>query len=237
MSTAQHWNNILSYVKLNLGVPVNVLEISDDELVLYLKDHVLPLFSQYVPHKKYAYITSQHQITGEVAGSPQFMYRIPVTEGTYIIDILEAYPTKEISVSDIYTGSMINAKAAMDVVISNAYIDAIRSMQTRLTWEFLPPDIMIFDMEIAACVVVYNTTHEILNTVRPDLYHKVFKPLCLGHVKLWVAAMRSKYENLSTPFGPINLNFETLKNEGQTLIDNCIGVLDTIPPDILIEVS
>jgi hypothetical protein len=49
--------------------------------------------------------------------------------------------------------------------------------------------------------------------------------------------MRSKYENLATPFGPINLNFETLKNEGQTLIDNCITVLDTIPPDILIEVS
>lgn len=233
---AQHWNNVLSYVKINLGVPINLLEISDDELIINLRDHVLSLFSQYAPAKAYAFLSGANQITGG-QGSPRYMYKIPVPVGTYIIDILEAMPTKEVSIVDMYGGALINAQQAMDLVISNAYIDAVRSLQTRQTWEFLPPDVMVFDKETNACVVIYNTPHRTLDTVRPDLYHRAFKPLCLGHTKLWVASMRSKFENLSTPFGALNLNYDKLQTEGQTTIDNAIAILDTIPPDILIEVS
>ncbi len=232
----QHWNNILSYIKINLGVPINLLEISDEELIDNLRNHVLTLFSQYAPAKAFAFITESNRINSSTSGSPRYMYKIPVPEGTYIVDVLEAYPTKEISIVDMYGGALISAQAAMDLVISNTYIDAVRSLQTRNTWEFLPPDIMIFDKETTACVVVYNTPHTVLNTIRPDLYQKAFKPLCLGHTKLWIASMRSKFENLATPFGPLNLNYAELKTEGQTLIDNATAVLDTIPPDILIDV-
>ena len=234
---AQHWNNVLSYIKINLGVPINLLEISDDELIQNLREHVLSLFSQFAPAKAFAFISSNNQIASPSLGSPQWMYRIPVPEGTYIIDVLEALPTKEMSIVDMYGGALINAQAAMDLVISNAYIDAVRSMQTRNTWEFIPPDIMVFDKETNACVVIYNTPHSVLNTVRPDLYHRCFKPMALGHTKLWIASMRSKFESLATPFGAINLNFAELQSSGQTLIDNAQAILDTIPPDILIEVS
>lgn len=233
---AQHWNNILSYIKINLGVPINLLEIADDELILNLREHVLSSFSQYAPAKAYAFITGANQFYGSL-GSPQYMYKIPVPEGTYIIDVIEAYPTKEVSVVDMYGGAIINAQAAMDLVISNSYIDAVRSLQTRQTWEFIAPNTMIFDKEINSCVVVYNHPHVTLDTIRPDLYHRAFKPLALGHTKLWIASMRSKFENLSTPFGALNLNFAELKAEGQTLIDNVQAILDTIPPDVLIEVS
>ena len=233
----QNWNDILSYVKINLGVPINLLEISDEELISNLRQHVMGIFSQYAPHKEWAYISGANMYSNSTAGSPQYMAKIPVPVGTYIIDVLEAYPTKEVSIVDMYGGALINAQAAMDLVISNAYIDAVRSLQTRNTWEFLPPDIMIFDKETLACVVVYNTPHRTLDTIRPDLYHKCFKPLCLGNVKLWIAAMRSKFEGLTTPFGQLNLNYEKLQTEGQTVIDNVMTILETIPPDILIEVS
>lgn len=233
---AQHWNNVLSYIKINLGVPINLLEIADDELITNLREHVLSSFSQYVPHKAFTFITGANQINGG-AGSPSYMYNLPVPEGTYIVDIYEAMPIKEVSVVDMYGGAIINAQAAMDLVISNAYIDAVRSLQTRQTWEFIPPRTMIFDKEIYSCVVIYNTPHVALDTIRPDLYHRVFKPMCLGNTKLWIAAMRSKFEGLATPFGQLNLNFAELKTEGQTLIDNAQAILDTIPPDVLIEVS
>jgi hypothetical protein len=233
---AQHWNNILSYIKINLGVPVNLLEIADDELILNLREHVLSSFSQYAPAKDYTFITGANQIYGGL-GSPQYMYKMSVPDGTYIIDILEAMPTKEVSIVDMYGGALIDARAAMDLVISNAYIDAVRSLQTRQTWEFVSPNIMIFDKEITGCVIIYNRPHITLDTIRPDLYHRAFKPLCLGHTKLWIASMRSKFENLATPFGALNLNYDRLQAEGQTLIDNTQAVLDTIPPDILIEVS
>ena len=43
---SQSWNNILSYIKLGLGAPLNLLEFSDEELIQNLKEHVLPFFSQ-----------------------------------------------------------------------------------------------------------------------------------------------------------------------------------------------
>jgi len=236
-SPGQHWNDVLGYIKINLGVPVNLLELSDDDLITNLRQHVMGIFSQYAPHKAWAYISGNDLFQSSTLGSPRFMAKIPVPPGTYIVDVLEAYPTKEVSIVDMYGGALINARAAMDLVISNAYIDAVRSLQARNTWEFLPPDIMIFDKETIACVVVYNLTHVSLDTVRPDLYHKCFKPLCLGHTKLWIAAMRSKFEGLATPFGQLNLNFAELKNEGQTTIDNVMNMLETIPPDIFIEIS
>ena len=234
---AQNWNNVLSYVKIQLGVPTNMLEFPDDELIDHFREHVLPLFSQYSAARGYAIIREENKVLNTTAGSPQFVYRIPVPPDTYIIDILEAIPTKEETIVDMLGGAMINVKATMDMVISNVYIDAVRSMQVRNTWEFLPPDILMFDKQISACVVIYKTDHTLLNTVRPDVYHKAFKPLCLAFTKLWVAAQRSKFENLSTPFGQINLNYDTLKNEGATEKDAAMQILETLPPEILIHVG
>lgn len=31
---SQSWNNILSYIKLGLGAPLNLIEISDSEIIL-----------------------------------------------------------------------------------------------------------------------------------------------------------------------------------------------------------
>ena len=234
---AQHWNDILDYVKVELGVPVNLLEITDDDLIKQLKDHVLTLFSQYSPHDQWTYLDKNNVITGLVAGSPMYAYRIPVDPGTYIVDILEAYPTKEISIIDMYGGAIINAQAAMDLVISNSYIDAVRSLTTRQTWEFVPPDVLIFDKELGACVVKYQIPHKVLTTVRPDLYHKALKPMCLGRTKMWIASMRSKFENLATPVGQLNLSFEKLQSEGKETWDTAVNILETLPPKILIDVS
>lgn len=231
----QNWNNVLEYIKLFLGVPVNLLEISDDDLVKYLKRQVMPLFSQYTPAKKFTYITPAHRIS-MTSGAPQFRYSIPIEPGEYIVDIFGAYPLRDVSIVDTFGGALINAQMTMDMVIANTYIDAVRSLQVRNTWEFIPPNILVFDQEIAACAVIYNTPHVVLDTVRPDLYHKSFKPLCLGFTKLWVASMRSKFEGLATPFGQMNLNYDRLQTEGQTSVDNAIAILEAIPPDILIEV-
>jgi hypothetical protein len=232
----QNWNNVLEYIKLFLGVPVNLLEISDDDLVKYLKRQVLTLFSQYSPAKKFTYITSSN-IIPLTSGAPRFRYKIPIEPGEYIVDIFAAYPTRDVSIVDTYGGALLNAQMTMDMTIANSYIDAVRSMQVRNTWEFLPPDILIFDQEIVACAVIYNTPHVTLDTIRPDLFHKAFKPLCLGYTKLWIASMRSKFEGLTTPFGQLNLNYDRLQTEGQTAIDNATNVLESIPPDVLIEVS
>ena len=35
----QNWNNIISHIKYNLGVPYNLLELSDDDIINYLTSY------------------------------------------------------------------------------------------------------------------------------------------------------------------------------------------------------
>lgn len=137
-----------------------------------------------------------------------------------------------------------NSMGAMDQVIANSYADAIRSISVRNTWDFLPPDILILDLSLddwsttAGGFVVcnYTTVHKTLDTIEPDFYTLCFKKMCLGQTMLWLAALRSKYENLTTPFGQIPINYMQLQENGQRLLEEANQFLASIPPDKLIEV-
>jgi len=232
----QNWNDILKYVKINLGVPFNKLEITDDDLVDLLRDQVLPLFSQYAPRKNFKAITDNNLMaTG--SGQPMCQYKIPLDPEEYIIDVLNFYFSKNGSILDIVTPLIGSPEQAIDTLIYNSYIDIVKSMQVMNTWEFLPPDILIFDMSIGYGILEYNTVHQELKTIEPDKYHIMFKKLCLANVKIWLAAMRSKFENLTTPFGTISLNYEVLRQEGNQEKEEVMQLLNMIPPDFLIHVD
>lgn len=232
----QSWNDVLDFIKINLGVPFNKLELSDDDIVKLLRSQVLPFFSQFAPRKKFKSI-SENNIVALTDGQPQFRYRIPLDNEEYIIDILNIYTSMESSLLEMTTPLIGSPEQAIDVTIYNSYIDIIKSMQVSNTWEFLPPDIVIFDLPLRYGILEYNTVHDDLKTIDPDKYHLMFKKLCLSNVKIWIAAMRSKFESLSTPFGPINLNFDVLKQEGTQEKDEVMQLLAMIPPDILIHVD
>lgn len=240
---SQSWNNILSYIKLGLGAPLNLLEFSDEELIQNLKEHVLPFFSQYSPAKKYVLISDANRIYGG-SGQPQYMYKIPKPIDEPIIDLLDVYFAPYGLLSEEYGMYPFNHQGAIDMVIANSYIDAIRSIGVRQTWEFVPPNILILDLGLedysmssgSTCVVFYATIHKDLTTIEPDFYTLAFKKLCLGQTMLWLAALRSKYENLATPFGQIPVNWQMLQDNGQRLLDEANQFLSSIPPDKLIEI-
>ena len=56
-----------------------------------------------------------------------------------------------------------------------------------------------------------------------------------GQIYLLISSYRSKYENLTTPYGTINLNWQQLKDDGNTLLQQVAEKLDMMPPDHLIE--
>ncbi len=67
-------------------------------------------------------------------------------------------------------------------------------------------------------------------------YNLAFKKMCLGSVENWLAALRSKYESVSTPFGQLNLNWQSLQQSAQQHLEEANQFLASIPPDKLIEV-
>jgi len=234
----QTWNNLLEYIKLELGVPVNLLEISDDDIIKYIKNHALPEFSQYVPAFKFKVITESNRVT--YTAGPSYAYKIPADPDDQIIDIYDVYYSKSGSITaDILSSNYIlNTTDVIDTVIMNEFNDLVSSLRSRQTWEFAPPDILYFDKELpnGSALVVYNIVHKSLDTIRPDMY-RYFKKYCAGYVKTWVAKFRSKFDNLATPVGQLSINWQQLLQEGQQDIQEVYQILETVPPDHLIVVE
>lgn len=251
----QTWTNLLNYFKRNLGTKLNLLEMDDDEIMEGIKDDVIPLFSQYSPNKKYCIINSANLLPFvNGSGDTQFKYQIPATPEEYIIDIYDVYVNRG-SGSDIfydtkYAGSNVGGSLTnlgrgstdtygggmIDTVIDNEFLNALNSLSKKTTWEFTAPNILRIDLEIHSAVVVYKTIHTSLNTIDPDMYNIVFKPLCLGHIMLWVASLRSKYESITTPMGEVRVNYQKLEQDGNTLIAEAKEKLENILPDCFLEI-
>jgi len=235
---AQTWNSILGYIKRELGTGVNLLEMSDDEIIEGLDEDVLSLVSQYTPHKDYTYITVANKIPHTKPGQSQWRYLLPVDEDEHIIDIYEVMPdTTSLNLDELGMETHdYSADSMINLVISNTYIDAAKSLGVRNTWNFVPPRTLEMDKELIRGCIIYNTPHVTPKTMRPDLYNSTFKPLCLGTVQKWIAAKRSKFENVATPFGQINLNWSKLETDSQTNIQEAMQKLELVPPDKLIEI-
>lgn len=236
---SQSWNNTLNYIKRNLGAPTTLLEMSDEEIVEGLEEDTLSLVSQYSPHLKFTFIDETNIVSGG-PGHPRWRYKLPVDPGDNIIDIYECMPTSAstgmLEELNELGSDMVSYYGTMDTVLANAFKDASRSLGVRNTWEFIPPTDVFFDEKVPRCCIMYNVPHDSPKTMRPDVYNNMFKQLCLGHVQRWLAAKRAMFENVSTPFGQINLNWNKLESDSQTNIQEATQKLELLPPDKLLEV-
>jgi len=134
---------------------------------------------------------------------------------------------------------------AIEQVIANSYVDAIRSLGVRQTWDFKKPDILILDLGFNdfsittghfVCVN-YTTIHNSLDTIESDFYNLCFKKMCLAQILLYLSTLRSKYSQIATPFGQLDLNVQTLYEQGSRMMEECSQFLAAIPPDRLIVVG
>ena len=248
----QTWSNLLSYIHRNLGSKLNLLEMSDDEIMEGIKSDIIPLFSQHSPHKKYCILTNG-QLCDFAIGDTQWKYQLPITVNEYVIDIYDIYINTGSDGDPFYdtkygSGNVSNIRAfdrgstnvfgggMIDIVIDNEFLTAMQSLSKKNTWEFESPKTIRFDSEISTAVVIYCTSHENLDTISPDFYNIIFKPLSLGYVLKWIVALRSKYETLSTPMGEVRMNWNKLEQDSEKLITEANEKLENILPDHFLEI-
>jgi len=240
MST-QNWNNLLKYIKLKLGVPTNLLELSDDDIQQYIKEEVIPHISNYISHRMWVPINESDKILDE--SDPDYdpifkdlKYRIPIPNQYEIVDVYSAYikpinaPYFELAE---YAYTIIDPR---DTVIWNTYSDILKSLQPVTDYRFIRPNLIQFGRRLQTHPIILECRiiHIDLETIPGDVYHDVFKKMCLGEVMSLVAAQRSKYENLSTQFGPIPINWERLEQKSQEILQEVESKLDAMPPEYLI---
>lgn len=223
----QNWLNVVDYVKKQLGYPIAKLEITDDDIIRYIKDHVLPQFSNYVPLKKW-YLLTTDKIIEHKPGYPLYRYKMDTSD--QIIDVMNVYTSSSYEVDSM----LLSYADAISTMITTEFLDILNYLHALQTWQFIAPNILQFSFQLEhPAVVEYATIHSDPSTIRADMY-PVFKDLCAGHIMVWIANMRSKFESLTTPFGNLNINWQQLKADGNDLVQRSLQLLDNLPPDFLV---
>ena len=237
----QSWNNLIEFIKVKLGVPTNLLELSDEDIRHHIKEHILPHFSNYISKKCWIKMDQSHLINDDT--DPDYnevflglRYRIPVPENCEIIDVYTIYMKDTSILGDIigYTYAFLDPR---DTVMWNTYHDMVKSMTAVTDYEFYKPNIIQFGKTIQyleTFILECRIMHTNLSEIPSDVYQEILKPWCLGEIMTIIAAQRSKYENLSTQFGPLPINWERLESKGAEILQEVYSKLDAVPPEYLI---
>jgi len=231
---AQNWNNLLTYIKHELGAPSNKLEMTDTEIQSHITSIVMPEFSAYLGANIYYVLTDAMKITSTGTTTA---YKLPlVADGTEVVEVNNAYfagPNSGITSSNNATAGMVTDPAA--IMMSTLASDAYNYMLPIRSFRFNAPDIIVFNNALTQMVVLdLDIIHTNPNTIPADMYHKAFKKQCLISVIDWIISMRSKYQTMQTPFGEVGLNIDFLQTKADRMRDEVKEVLNDIPPEPLV---
>ena len=222
----QNWNSLLEYIKYNLGAPNNSIELSDDEIIKYIKSNTLVEISNYVPLRKHVVLNSEDIIDSKIG-----KYKLNTDD--YILDVIRI----------IYSTSSyghIDSKDAIMSLIGN-YVESMKSyLSPGIHFYFESPYYIIFNDSIRSslmlpALVEYSTVYKTLDEMPADIYHNYFKKMSLADIMILLGMNRSKYV-LSSPFGQIENNGSELLNKGEQLKRSILNELSQlIPPDKFID--
>ncbi len=229
---AQNWNNIINFIKANLGTKHSSIELDDDEFVSYFKEQSLSVFSQIIPLQHWILLTSSNLITTPNLYS-NYTYKLPIPQNITLIDISSVYMNRS---NTIFT-SEINMNP-VDIVMSNTFNDMSQFLQTVNDYQFIKPDLLRFNdnPNINDFIVELNIEHSTLDTIPGDMYHKLFKNICLLDAFELVINNRNKYNNLTTPFGQIDLNIDYISQRAQELRQKIDEIVDNLPHREYLEI-
>jgi len=227
LSSWQSWDNIISYIRTELGADAMDLEISDQKMVELIQAHVMPEFSNYDPLVKY-----YKMYTGNIISQfTNFDYKI-----MGINNIIEQ--ANYVDYSQMFSQAI--AGDITDFLTRQNYLDMASLAKADNTWKFLPPDKIQmvragYSYLSEEFIVVLNVAHNDPSSISPGIYDS-FRDLATAYIMNAIGKIRKKYNNFTTPFGQIQLNADELVSDAKELRQRTIEELKRTPPDVYIHV-
>ena len=228
----QSWENILDFVKTELGAPIISIELNDEQIMDKIKNHVLPIFSRYSPHFVYYMMTENHNC---IQYNPTKVYQFKNFPFKIIrIDQIIAKPSL-IDWNQNYATSLY-ATDITNLLGANYALQSKLIVMAQDTYKFLPPDkIELIKAQNAMqfyddFIVKVACVHQSPTTIDPDLYD-YFRKLSLASIMKMLGTIRSKFQNFATPAGQVQINAEQMRQEGIQMEREAMDALDRIPPD------
>jgi len=232
---------VLSYIKQNLGFPFMFIELTDEQILDYIKDYTIKEFSYYFPDVNTIGLNLQIQ-SNRVPGKGNEWY-IEDDRGLEILNVKNLYfstsnyimfghpPLGPMSLGEL--GSW-----ALDVEVAG-WIKQFSSWD--YTHEFKPPNIIRISPtpnseQWVACE--YERMHPPdFSKIPNDLQHH-FLELCLADIMIIIGRARARYAdgNLKTPYGEVPLMgniFQEGQDKKKEIIDKLTsGSLPNVSIDI-----
>ena len=227
----QNWNNVLQFVKTNLGAKTSSLEFTDDEFIHYFQNESLSYFSQIIPHNTWCVINSSNKYYEKNMYSEN-VYKLPENDFE-IIDINEIHTTT----INTFRLNTFFFSDPLDSVIRSIRYDIREHILPVNDFHFIKPDLIRFSQELMDqwVVIELNVEHANLHTIPSDMYHKLFKPMCLKNACEMLLNSRNKFTDLTTPFGNIELNINQLESKINDLDQKINDIIDNLPHRKYIE--
>lgn len=228
----QNWDNIISYIKDEMGHDVMSLELSDTQIVEKIQNHVLPEFSAWDGLHRYYKMTEDNIISWEPVLTYEFKdFPYKIFEVKNIV-----HNATYVDLDHIFSQSIVGD--VTDFLVRQNYVDMSRIVKADNTWRFLPPN--QFQLTKAGFtnitnefILVLDCVHNDPSTISPGLYD-AFRDLATSYIMNAIGRIRKKYNNFNTPFGNIQLNADELIQEAKEMRMRTLEELKRTPPEQLI---
>ena len=228
-SFEQSWSNVLQYIKRKLSTDISQLEIPDDEIIQHLKQTALITVSKALSYK-YWYTLDSSKLVDEKTST----FKIDYNELPADTKVLKLY---RVAYSNnprgIYT--LPNTPVGLDDLLLYAFEELDYLNSVKLFPELIGTNYITFNNQWSDISIYFPAKVELgivypsLDLMPPDLYYDYFLPLCEAEIKILLGERRaSKFPQLSTPAGQIQLRAEELKQEGLMLKQQIEEKLNTI---------
>jgi len=237
MLTAQ---SVLSYVKRMLGYPYSTIEILDDDFISHWKEISLHDFSVLCPEIISIKLNDSNVV--ERISNKEWLIHDP--EGRDIINVHKAY-SQNTSGAEYGIGSIPNAGNAISFdgfeQVANNMLNA---KMGRLGGDFAfdsfitlfeHPNKVIFEGHAPVNGTLQYKRVHIFESIPVTKYHYI-RDLCLADAKILLGAVRKNMSSIPTPIGNIEISND-FASEGETLRSKVIEDLNSLPPDIIIEIG
>ena len=202
---------VLRYIERELGFRFNDLEMKPEEILDTIIDYTIPTFSKFHP-KQERLVLREGDL---VEGSRNIYYLNSENEIININRVIGAnnklfnaigYAGPMNPAAGFLAGSPIDGKMMADLMGINLNPSTYRLIQPNKI-ELLSSSSVIKGRNI---LIVLNTFHDEHFASIPNNMRDYFLELALCDVQISLYAMRSRFTNLQTTFGEINLNTDEI---------------------------
>lgn len=232
MESWQNWDNLVMYIKDNLGADSNDFEYTDEQIVDKIKEHVLPRFSKFAPLLRYYIMRESDNV---IRTSPTYVYQF-LNFNYKILKINNVILSGSLlDMNQAYTFSQASGDIT-DLLISTNYAQMSQINLSVNTWRYFAPDKIEITHTPTGSVISKDfiaevaCVHDNPVTVNPDMYDYL-RDLSLAEIMIFIGRIRSKFKQFSTPYGQIDLNADELIQDGKQLKLETMEALRNIPPE------